>query len=93
MMNPITRQDHKEYKEAQQKLNKEPQWEEFLNLEKKQYLNFRVSVNKQMLILISNFTMSSNPRMIFETGQGHVSNAVNPYHGSQKGRQKKSSQK
>ena len=57
-MNPIRRREYENYKEAQKKLNKEPQWNEFLKLDKKQYLNFRVS--KQMLIIILHVHMSYN---------------------------------
>jgi hypothetical protein len=45
-MNPITRQEYQEYKEGQKKLMKEPQWNEFLKLNKKQYLNFRVRMQR-----------------------------------------------
>jgi len=41
-MNPIRRQEYENYKEGQKKLNKELQWNDFLKLDKKQYLNFRV---------------------------------------------------
>jgi hypothetical protein len=46
-MNPITRQEYQDYKEGQKTLKKESKWNEFLRLDKKQYLNFRVSMRQR----------------------------------------------
>ena len=42
-MNPIKIQEYEEYKQSQKQNKKEFRWDEFLNLNKKQYLNFRVN--------------------------------------------------
>jgi len=42
-MNPIKIQEYEEYKQSQKQNKKEFHWHEFLNLNKKQYLNFRVN--------------------------------------------------
>jgi len=42
-MNPIKFQEYEDYKKNQKQISKESQWHEFLKLDKKQYLNFRVS--------------------------------------------------
>ncbi|RIB06186.1 hypothetical protein C2G38_2217752 [Gigaspora rosea] len=40
-MNPIKIKEYEDYKDTQKRNNNELQWYEFLNLDKKQYLNFR----------------------------------------------------
>ncbi|KAF0415868.1 hypothetical protein F8M41_007571 [Gigaspora margarita] len=42
-MNPIKIKEYEVYKDTQKRNKNELQWYEFLNLDKKQYLNFRVS--------------------------------------------------
>ena len=44
-MNPIKFQEYEDYKKNQKQISKESQWHEFLKLDKKQYLNFRVSTS------------------------------------------------
>ncbi|CAG8444528.1 11578_t:CDS:10 [Dentiscutata heterogama] len=40
-MNPIKLSEYENYKESQKRIKKDVQWNEFLKLDKKQYLNFR----------------------------------------------------
>ncbi|CAG8496257.1 7506_t:CDS:2, partial [Cetraspora pellucida] len=40
-MNPIKLSEYESYKESQKRIKKDVQWNEFLKLDKKQYLNFR----------------------------------------------------
>lgn len=51
-MNPLRRNEYEDYKETQKRLNKEPKWNDFLKLEQKQYLNFRVRVLNKLTMLI-----------------------------------------
>jgi len=43
MMNPFRRQEYEDYRKAQERLGKKPEWHEFLKLNKKQCHNFRVT--------------------------------------------------
>jgi hypothetical protein len=51
-MNPIKKQEYEEYRQTQRQNGKEFQWNEFLNFEKKQYLNFRVSIYRDIQICL-----------------------------------------
>ncbi|CAG8642424.1 45450_t:CDS:10 [Gigaspora margarita] len=48
-MNPIKLSEYENYKETQKRIKKDVQWNEFLKLDKKQYLNFRVRKTEEVI--------------------------------------------
>ncbi|KAF0397770.1 sel1 repeat domain-containing protein [Gigaspora margarita] len=57
-MNPIKLSEYKNYKESQKRIKKDVQWNEFLKLDKKQYLNFRFNeANSTFPVSEANFVL------------------------------------